>query len=157
DWDLLLVDDGSNDGSTGIAEEYATKYPERVRYITHKCHINQGIAASRNLGVSMARGEYIAFLDADDVFLPMKLSAQMRYLHRNAEVDVIYGRPLYWHSWSSSSYYRDSIPTIGAYQNIVVQPPALLLQNSPLGRVSAPCPSDLIVRRKFFEQVGGSE
>jgi glycosyltransferase involved in cell wall biosynthesis len=72
-WELLLVDDGSADGSKAIAHQYAALYPERVLYLEHHDHQNRGMSASRNLGVSHARGKYIAFLDADDVWLPHKL------------------------------------------------------------------------------------
>ena len=62
DFELLLVDDGSKDGSGGICDGYAEKDP-RVRVI-HK--ENTGVSATRNLGLSLARGEYLQFLDSDD-------------------------------------------------------------------------------------------
>jgi glycosyltransferase involved in cell wall biosynthesis len=69
-WELFLVDDGSADGSTDIALRYARRYAGRVGYLEHEGHQNQGISASRNLGIANAKGKYIAFLDADDVWLP---------------------------------------------------------------------------------------
>src|SRR5262249_40463181 len=72
DWELLLVDDGSSDASTQIARRFAAGLPGRVRYLEHDQHVNLGKSASRNLGISEARGEFIAFLDADDVWLPHK-------------------------------------------------------------------------------------
>src|SRR5215211_5603498 len=63
DWELLLVDDGSTDYSTQIALRYAEHYPEKVRYLEHPGHENRGMSAARNLGLSHARGEYVAFLD----------------------------------------------------------------------------------------------
>ena len=69
-WELLLVDDRSTDGSGQIALRYARKDAERVKYLTHKEREKIGRSASLNLGIRNARGEYIAFLDADDVWLP---------------------------------------------------------------------------------------
>jgi glycosyltransferase involved in cell wall biosynthesis len=76
-WELMLVDDGSADGSTDIALRYAKQYPKKVRYFEHDGHQNRGASASRNLGISHAKGHYVAFLDADDVWLPHKLEQQV--------------------------------------------------------------------------------
>src|SRR5437868_4835588 len=75
-WELLLVDDGSTDASSGLALQYVTQRPERVRYFEHEAHRNLGLPASRNVGMREARGEYVALLDADDVWLPRKLAEQ---------------------------------------------------------------------------------
>jgi glycosyltransferase involved in cell wall biosynthesis len=69
-WELLLVDDGSKDASTQIARRCAETNPGRVRYLEHEDHRNRGMSASRNLGLQHAKGDFIAFLDADDVWLP---------------------------------------------------------------------------------------
>src|SRR5687768_14229125 len=54
DWELILVDDGSTDESTAIAQQYASLRPEQVRHYEHKDHLNQGMSASRNRGICMA-------------------------------------------------------------------------------------------------------
>src|SRR5678816_2796983 len=91
DWELLLVDDGSIDRSTAIAKEYRDRYPEQVRYFEHASHSNRGKSTSRNLGLEKATGRYIAFLDADDVFLPQKLERQVALLKANPDAGMVYG------------------------------------------------------------------
>src|SRR5690348_1999757 len=75
-WELCLVDDGSCDSSTSLARHYARLYPEKVCYLEHDEHQNRGTGPSRNLGIQAASGEYVTFLDADDVWLPHKLEQQ---------------------------------------------------------------------------------
>src|SRR5262245_58400693 len=77
DWELWLVDDGSTDRSTAIAREFAARMPDRIRYCEHEGHANRGMSAGRNLGLDHARGGYIGFLDADDVWEPEKLREQV--------------------------------------------------------------------------------
>ena len=76
----MLVDDGSNDASTAIAKDYEVQHPEKIRYLEHPGHINKGMSAARNLGLKQARGEYVAFLDADDVWTASKLADQIAIL-----------------------------------------------------------------------------
>src|SRR5689334_21837766 len=90
-WELLLVDDGSTDSSTRLAQRYAQQHPQKVRYLQHDRHQNRGLSASRNLGISEARGEFIAFLDADDVWLPHKLARQRAILDSQPEAAMVYG------------------------------------------------------------------
>jgi glycosyltransferase involved in cell wall biosynthesis len=70
DWELLLIDDGSSDHSRSIACRYARQLPTRVRVLQHSGGANRGAAESRNLGIRSASADLIAFLDADDVWLP---------------------------------------------------------------------------------------
>ena len=79
-WELVLVDDGSSDGGSEIARRYAASHADRIRYIEHDRHQNRGMSASRNAGIREARGEYIAFLDADDVWFAEKLEHQVAIL-----------------------------------------------------------------------------
>ena len=78
-WELILVDDGSKDNSVEIIEAFLLENPDsRIRLIKKGC--NEGAALTRNRGIKEAKGRYIAFLDADDVWLPEKLEAQMKFM-----------------------------------------------------------------------------
>jgi len=78
--EVLVVDDGSTDGSAGIAHSYG----DRVRYLFQP---NAGPAAARNLGLGAARGEFIAFLDADDLWDRHKLAIQLARFSARPELD----------------------------------------------------------------------
>ena len=78
-WELLLVDDGSKDDSVSVIKSYLQENPdERIRLIEKG--VNEGAALTRNRGIKEAKGRFIAFLDADDVWLPDKLELQMRFM-----------------------------------------------------------------------------
>jgi len=78
-WELIVVDDCSKDNTGSIVEEFAAKDP-RIRY--YKLEKNKGVANARNVGINMAQGRYLAFLDSDDVWLPDKLTAQISFMER---------------------------------------------------------------------------
>lgn len=157
-WELLLVDDGSTDASTEIARRCAAERAERVRYLEHPDHRNYGMAASRNLGIRHAQGEYIAFLDADDVWLPNKLAEQVAILDSQPEADMLYGNTLYWYSWTGKpeDLGRDSVPPLGVQTDTLVNPPQLLSRYLG-GKAAVPCTCSILVRRSALCEVGGFE
>ncbi|NND91355.1 MAG: glycosyltransferase family 2 protein [Granulosicoccus sp.] len=159
DWELILVDDGSTDRSARLVKAIMTDHPDRMYYLTHENLVNKGVCASRNLAVRHASGQYIAFLDADDVWQPDKLAAQTAILHAHPDVGLVVGAPRYWSSWAGTTQAgsKDVIPRLGLEANSVHRKPALLLRCHPLGRASAPCPSDIMLRREVVDQVGGFE
>ncbi|GET35676.1 glycosyltransferase family 2 protein [Microseira wollei] len=157
-WELLLADDGSSDRSTAIAQAYAQKYPDKVLYLEHENHQNRGMSATRNLGIRNAKGQYIAFLDADDVWLPSKLDQQVEIMESQPDVAMVYGRSQYWLSWTGhpDDIQKDYIPD--AYLPAqIYHPPTLLTQCYPLGHATPPPPSDIILRRETIERLGGFE
>ena len=155
-WELLLVDDGSSDGTTAIARSYAERDPQHVRYLEHPGHANRGMSASRNLGIGNARGSYIAFLDADDVWFSSILEEQVGVLEAYPEAAMVYGPIEYWYSWTGKpeDRERDYVENLGVSPNTLIQPPRLL---SLFLRDKAAVPSGILVRRKIIEQVGGFE
>lgn len=152
-WELILVDDGSNDGSSAQARDYARIDP-RIRYVEHPDHENRGMSASRNLGFSRARGDLIAFIDADDVWRPQKLAEQVHLMNRHPGIGLLCGSVNYWRSWEGGT---DWVVPTGYRLDTSVSPPEPVLRLYPLGAAGAPCPSDVMVRRTVIEQVGGFE
>jgi glycosyltransferase involved in cell wall biosynthesis len=155
-WELLLVDDGSDDESTAIARRYVTQDPGRVRYLEHPGHENRGMSASRNLGLHQARGELVAFLDADDAWFPNALEDQVRILEENPRAVMVYGPIQYWHSWTGEPEDEDldRIEALGVPPDSIVEPPGLLVR---FLQDKAAVPSGLLVRRRSAEVVGGFE
>jgi glycosyltransferase involved in cell wall biosynthesis len=154
DLELLLVDDGSSDRSTAIALDHAKRLPHLVRYLEHERHANRGMSASRNLGIRCARGDFIAFIDADDVWEPNKLSDQVAIFDAHPELGMVCGAVRYWSSWAGQ---EDQILLTGAQQDKIVPPPFASITTYPLGSAFAPCPSDLLLRRDLFKIIGGFE
>src|SRR4051812_40148654 len=83
--ELIIVDDGSTDRTAAIIQSYAQRHPE-VRYLHQD---NTGPPAARNLGVSAATGEFIAFLDSDDTWFPEKLTRQLARLVERPDIDLL--------------------------------------------------------------------
>lgn len=89
-WELLLVNDGSTDGSEALLREYAEKYPN-IRYLDYGGPPrNRGQNAARNLGIANARGEYLLFLDSDDALRQGYLEALYRAA-REGKCEIVYG------------------------------------------------------------------
>lgn len=102
DFEIIVVDDGSTDDTEGVVRGFND---DRIRYMRHD--ENKGAAAARNTGIKAALGEYVAFQDSDDEWLPEKLEKQVRVLQNApAEVGVVYSdvwrirgnRRKYWRS-----------------------------------------------------------
>jgi hypothetical protein len=89
DFELLVIDDGSTDASRAIAQQYAGIHPESVRCLEHPGKENHGPAAARNVGLSHARGTYVAILDADDISEPQRLERQAAFLDAHPAVALV--------------------------------------------------------------------
>jgi glycosyltransferase involved in cell wall biosynthesis len=157
-WELLLIDDGSSDGSSELARKYVLQDPSRIRYFEHESHQNHGMSASRNLGIWNARGDYIAFLDADDHWSPEKLETHVAILDAHPEAGMLYGSSKYWFSWTGhpNDIKRDYVPKLKMQTQTSFTPPALL----PLfleGKTEIPCPCSVMARIEDVKKVGGFE
>jgi len=81
-WRLIIIDDGSTDNTAQVIQSATNDIKEKVELI--KCKKNLGVAEARNLGIRKSTNRYIAFLDADDVWLESKLEKQLKFMKDNA-------------------------------------------------------------------------
>lgn len=155
-WELLLVDDGSTNASTTIAKNFASSYPDKIFYLEHEGHANKGVCISRNLGVEKAKGNLIALLDADDVWLPGKLTDQVNIFQQHPDIAMVAEASNYWSTWEDPQL-KDIIVPVGAPPDKVYEPKELLYHLYPLRKGAAPCPSGLLVTRASIIRSGGFE
>jgi glycosyltransferase involved in cell wall biosynthesis len=88
--EVIIIDDGSTDGTREAVRPYLND--PRVRYLFQE---NKGQAAAKNYGIRESRGEYVAFLDGDDMWAPEKLDVQIPLFSKSEAVGVVYSRVLY--------------------------------------------------------------
>jgi len=155
-WELLLCDDGATDGSSDIARAYARADPARIRHLVHDGPAHQGASAARNLGLRHARGELIALLDGDDVWLPNKLAEQVAILQAHPEADALYGLTELWHSWTGApaDAGRDEVPPSGVADGTLLGPRALL-RGMLRRELLVPCTCSIVIRTDAVQRAGG--
>ncbi len=136
DLEIIVVDDGSTDGTRQVLEPYLDK----IRYIYQE---NQGVAAARNRGIQEAKGDLIAFLDQDDFFFPDKLAAQVSLFRSSPSLGIVNS------GWRLVDEQGETISDIKPWQYFpkldletwIVQMPVL--------------PSAMMFSRKWLELIGG--
>jgi len=107
DFEALIIDDGSTDGSLAILNEFAAQ-DERVRIISRE---NRGLVATLNEGIEQAKAPLIARMDADDIALPERFALQVAYLTEHPEVVCVGGRYINIDEKNRILTYMDHLPT----------------------------------------------
>jgi glycosyltransferase involved in cell wall biosynthesis len=136
--EVLVIDDGSTDNTAAIAASFGPP----VRVIRTP---NSKLPAARNRGVKEAKGEWIAFVDADDLWAENKLERQMQELSRHPEADLCYTGRILFES-SGRTVPRD----------VIKVPPATAIAQEMLNTNKFP-PSCVVIRRSTFLDVGGHD
>lgn len=139
EWEAICIDDGSSDDTLRLLTEIAGM-DERIRVITQA---NAGPSSARNKGVALARATWIAFLDADDLWLPEKLAEVANVADTNPEAAAIYGKIAFWDPSSGRDTTYSSVKP--GRTNLID-----LMGENPVCTLS-----NLSVRRDVFYDVGG--
>ena len=109
--------------SLPLFDRAAEKAPGRIRYVEHHDHCNLGMSASRNAGIREARGEYLAFLDSDDVYLPGRLARHVEILDAMPQVAMVQSDHIQWYSWAGERDQADDDfvrPAVAVGDRIVI-------------------------------------
>ena len=136
DLEIIVVDDGSSDRTQQVLQPYF----DRIRYIYQE---NQGVAAARNIACQLAQGEFLAFLDADDYFLPSKLEKQLACFDADPALDMVQT------GWLMVDETGKDIFEMKPWQ----QAPKLDLESFIIFKCVRP--SAMMLRRKWWEKLGG--
>jgi glycosyltransferase involved in cell wall biosynthesis len=120
--EVIVVDDGSTDGSAKAAQRYPVRY-------YHQPH--RGPGAARNFGIQQARGEFLSFLDADDLWMPEKTAGQMAMLAARPELEAVFG----WVEQFSSAEAASPKTRFAGTILKGIHPGALLIRSASFARI----------------------
>lgn len=134
--EVIVIDDGSTDQTAQVLKQYGNQ-------IRALAQANGGVAVARNHGIALAQGDWIAFLDADDYFLPGKLAAQLAVAAANPRLGIVHS------GWQRISAKGDLITIVEPWHQV----PQLTLESWL--RWKPVLPSAMLFRRDWLEKAGG--
>lgn len=138
DWELLLIDDCSTDYSEKIIKPY-TQQDKRIKY--HRLQKNSGAAVARNTAIGLAQGEFLAFLDSDDLWVANKLERQLSFMKSN-EAAFVFSRIKMIDQQGKTLKERIPIPAMASYKTLlrrtVIATSTVLIHRTRLGSFTMP-------------------
>jgi glycosyltransferase involved in cell wall biosynthesis len=126
--EIIIIDDGSSDHSAQIAQNFGDK-------IIYKFQTNRGAASARNLGIELARGNFLAFLDADDLWEVDKLNLQVAAFTNEPNLDIVFGQVRHFYS-----------PELEERNKIKIHCPSELMAGY--------YPGTMLIKKNSFHRVG---
>lgn len=135
--EIIVIDDGSKDKTAEIVRSLGD---QRIIYVFQE---NKGQSAARNVGIKIAKGKYIAFLDSDDLFLLQKIERQVNFLENNPDCGVCYSKIYHFFSDQPERLYYNPIPNYSGY--IFDK----LLTHSVVNPLAA------VIRKEYLDKYGG--
>ena len=141
DWQILLVDDGSTDGTAQLIAPFFNRFGPKIKFIQQE---NRGLPAARNTAIRSSAAEFVALLDADDVWLPQRLEESVKILQERPQAGLAYGGIV--------AIDQDGWPT-GTFDGNRKHAEGRIAPQIYMRKVDLPCPT-LTFRRSCLEEVG---
>lgn len=117
-WELVIIDDGSSDGSYRMIRDFSDI---DSRIISMRNEKNTGVSETRNKGIASAKGDWIAFLDSDDRWLPDKLEKQIKVIYKKTDASLIYTGSSFLDNEGRKSEYLLKVPETVSYGELLKQ------------------------------------
>jgi glycosyltransferase involved in cell wall biosynthesis len=151
--EILVVDDGSRDGTYALASRLAGQSPMAMRVLTHEAGRNRGVACSRQLAAQHATGEFVALLDADDAFLPDRLQAPLDTFAVHGDLVAVCSLGRNVDAAGATVVGHNGTTRAGEWRNTDGLAPPFTFEQ--LWKVDPIANSSLTIRRSALEAVGG--
>jgi glycosyltransferase involved in cell wall biosynthesis len=126
--------------------------PTHFQYVEHPGHVNRGLPASRNVALELAEGDFIAYLDIDDIWLPNKLQRQVAALLEHPDVAMVHNPMHFWYSWTgrAEDAAREFLNGVLSPTDMRIEPPSGLLTHIVRGD-GLPAPCSFLMRRQVID------
>jgi glycosyltransferase involved in cell wall biosynthesis len=146
-WELVIIDDGSTDGSLNICQQFKNQHPEKIIIIQHENGVNKGVSETRSLGIKRSKGELIYFLDSDDILLPGTFGKYIEVFMRESDIGLVHSKMILLTNEEQKPDIESGFDMGGIERRYTLQDEPYFLQNNKI------CNSTVCVRRRCLEKV----